>query len=654
MKGLLGTALATILALLAASCTFSLPGGSEKATLRLQLPSTSANARFLAAEAVHYKLKVESADGDVVVGEFDNGAIAITTGVGPATIYLDSYDAQGFLLTHGEAKALLLPGNNSVSLTLEPATTLEQSRPVLLSAGQLAYFQVKNQGSTVQSLMVYADYANLWKCASDASFDALSPASSIRVTLLPGERQIIRASQPSTSGLVQMWVEQSGNGQIQISPDIALQWAPSVVNRLDNQGLNLNFSVSLNIGIYEVYLDGVTYAVENSSPVWFSKAVSPVRTQEQVYVNVDNYWTGYNAGPHQITVVFEEAGSSQYWSYTHNYQIIDQPGWRLSTSNSRYAAIKPDGSLWIWDVGTQPTAASQVGTEYTWQSLSVGQGHTAAIKNDGSLWTWGDNSSGQLALGDTTPHAAPQPVNDSSMSAGAKAVVAGPDFTLMLNSSQQLYGSGVNDVYQLANTTAVSPVMLPYHNGWAVGAFQKIAAGQGFGVGIDQSRNLWVWGRGDRGQLGDSTVTLKNFPVSNWILDGHYFGDVAAGSDHVLAIEQSNLGNFLWSWGDNQFGQLGSGAIGLGDGYPYQNWGNSWQSVAAGDQISFALQWNNSLWYWGAVGTGATIVAGPTQLGYDYDWRRIVAAGDHLLAEKYNGTLWTWSVATQAFEQVNL
>ena len=35
------------------------------------------------------------------------------------------------------------------------------------------------------------------------------------------------------------------------------------------------------------------------------------------------------------------------------------------------------------------------------ESVSAGHYHSIALKEDGTVWTWGDNSEGQLGIGDT-------------------------------------------------------------------------------------------------------------------------------------------------------------------------------------------------------------------------------------------------------------
>lgn len=82
----------------------------------------------------------------------------------------------------------------------------------------------------------------------------------------------------------------------------------------------------------------------------------------------------------------------------------------VSCGSSVTAAIKTDGSLWMWgnnnsyQQGNGSNARQYVPAKVMDDvaAVSCGASHTAAIKTDGSLWMWGDNTFG--ALGDGKEH----------------------------------------------------------------------------------------------------------------------------------------------------------------------------------------------------------------------------------------------------------
>lgn len=79
------------------------------------------------------------------------------------------------------------------------------------------------------------------------------------------------------------------------------------------------------------------------------------------------------------------------------------------------AAIKTDGSLWIWGAnsygqllnGSANTFGSSAEPRKIMDnvvSVCCGDQHVAAVKTDGSLWTWGSNEQGELGNGGSASH----------------------------------------------------------------------------------------------------------------------------------------------------------------------------------------------------------------------------------------------------------
>ena len=91
--------------------------------------------------------------------------------------------------------------------------------------------------------------------------------------------------------------------------------------------------------------------------------------------------------------------------------------WVNIVHNRVSLGVKTDGTLWAWgdggDLGllgmNQPnnfaySSPTQIGTDTNWSSAvgalkgGAGGGSNAAIKTDGSLWMWGKNQRGSLGL----------------------------------------------------------------------------------------------------------------------------------------------------------------------------------------------------------------------------------------------------------------
>lgn len=80
---------------------------------------------------------------------------------------------------------------------------------------------------------------------------------------------------------------------------------------------------------------------------------------------------------------------------------------RMSGSTDHQCAIKSDGTLWCWgdnsrgQLGLGNTRSSsvplQVGTEVDWQDVTAGEAYTCGVRSDGSAWCWGNNQYRRLS-----------------------------------------------------------------------------------------------------------------------------------------------------------------------------------------------------------------------------------------------------------------
>ncbi len=208
---------------------------------------------------------------------------------------------------------------------------------------------------------------------------------------------------------------------------------------------------------------------------------------------------------------------------------------------------------------TQDLTPVQVGfpTGVTaWTSASVGYLFTLAIGNDGNIYGWGLNSDGQLGNGTTTNSNVPVMV---SLPAGveARAVSAGEDFAVAVGTDGNVYAWGLNSSGQLGDSTTTNsnvPVMAKMPSGVTA---TSVFAGPAFALAIGSDGNVYAWGGNYFGELGDSTNTNSSVPVMVKLPEGVKATSISAGSSFSLAIGSD--GN-VYAWGGGGFGQLGDGA----------------------------------------------------------------------------------------------
>ena len=197
-----------------------------------------------------------------------------------------------------------------------------------------------------------------------------------------------------------------------------------------------------------------------------------------------------------------------------------------------------------------------------------------------------------------------------------------------------------NTTYDAAPAAYVSFHVRNYLEVWNV-----VSAGVGHSLAINSSGYLYTWGNNSTGQLGTGNTVSRNTPVpvsstTDWI-------SAAAGSNFSLAVRS---GGGLFTWGDNTYGQLGDGTT-IQRNTPIQiSSAASWKAVAAsgGGYHALALRTDGSLWAWGTntygqLGDSTTSPhSAPVRIGLLNNWKTIAASESHSMAIKTDGTLWAW------------
>ena len=129
-----------------------------------------------------------------------------------------------------------------------------------------------------------------------------------------------------------------------------------------------------------------------------------------------------------------------------------------------------------------------------------------------------------------------------------------------------------------------------------------ISAGNAYATALLQDGQIWDWGLGGAGQLGDGSFASSSVPVQVQLPTGTYATQVYSGGDlgndgHQLAV--LNTGAVV-SWGSNLCGQLGSRQPSRSAPSPVTIIGNMTVSrVAAGGAQSFVIDSSGNLWAWG-------------------------------------------------------
>ena len=258
------------------------------------------------------------------------------------------------------------------------------------------------------------------------------------------------------------------------------------------------------------------------------------------------------------------------------------------------AAIKTDGTLWTWgrnsygqlgvnDATNRLTPVTTFAGGTNWKQVAGGGLHTSAIKTDGTLWTWGRNSYGQL--GDNTTTNRSTPVTTFIGGTNWKQVSCGYFYTAAIKTDGTLWTWGHNIGSQLGindTSTRCTPVTT-----FAGGTnWKQVGGGGSYIAAIKTDGTLWTWGNNNNGQLGTNDTTHRSTPVTTFA-GGTNWKQVSGGNLYTAAIKTDGT---LWTWGRNSVGHLGDNTT--TDKYtPVTTFagGTNWKQVSSGQGHTLAI-----------------------------------------------------------------
>lgn len=324
----------------------------------------------------------------------------------------------------------------------------------------------------------------------------------------------------------------------------------------------------------------------------------------------------------------------------------------IKSFGNHAVALKEDFTIWTWgnnqygQLGDNTTTSQLIpvqiaGSPRSYTAIDCGGTHSLAIDSVGVSWAWGNNQSGQL--GDNTNTSRLTPV--SIVGGNTFARLSGGDtHTIAVDTSDALFCWGSNVYGELGNngnTNTASPIYIA-----TIFPFVKVSAGKNYSTAIDFKGGGWAWGYNNKGQLGDGTTTSRLTPVSIIFLDKS-FVEITANSDFNIAYDDLSAG---WAWGNNDVGQLGDDTLVSKLSPVLVNRSEiSFISISNGDAHSLGVDIDGNLWVWGKNNVGqlgdntTTSKTIPTAIFVTNTTFTKVAAGNEVsYALDTNGRIWAW------------
>ncbi len=315
---------------------------------------------------------------------------------------------------------------------------------------------------------------------------------------------------------------------------------------------------------------------------------------------------------------------------------------RVSAGGGRVLALKNGGELWTWktyksnddlrDVNPFIPTLVKAGTNNeNWGPIGsierfvAGSRHCLALHTDGTLWAWGKNYYGQLGVGITKRGYTPTPVSEETgvlvlgnvvvpeetevavIDTSGMDIACGQEAGFLLRGGR-LWSWGNNDSGQLGrgskrdrNPEDRYPAEIEFD---VPGGLLDVAAGHKDGFALSRFGEVWSWGKKEVLEKKDNSSS-KATRVTKMLFRPESFAglknirSIAPGIHHALALDSDGR---VFSWGNNEFGELGIGTMGLGEvsvDVQAVEGLEGITAISAGNHHSLALDENGRVSAWG-------------------------------------------------------
>mmetsp|Transcript_102951 Transcript_102951/g.182873 ORF Transcript_102951/g.182873 Transcript_102951/m.182873 type:complete len:559 (-) Transcript_102951:57-1733(-) len=228
---------------------------------------------------------------------------------------------------------------------------------------------------------------------------------------------------------------------------------------------------------------------------------------------------------------------------------------------------QPENAVYFWGAnswsdpkGESPSRVLTLQRKRVCQ-VSVGKEHAAALTEGGKVFAWGKNDFGQLGTGDEENKALPTST-ELPYECYISQVACGGNYTMGVTKKGELWTWGR---FQASNfpRLLVDTWCNGYESKGEMGLkglkIVKISAGDQHMGAMTKEGKLYTWGYNDFGQLGwglhgEGRVGQQRPNQVKGLIENEEVLDFACGGGHTVAVTKSLR---IFGWGSNTAGQLG-------------------------------------------------------------------------------------------------
>lgn len=318
--------------------------------------------------------------------------------------------------------------------------------------------------------------------------------------------------------------------------------------------------------------------------------------------------------------------TSAWYNHSLAFKAYSTPFGSYSTHNLYAWGYNAFGQLGIDSTSSKETPHA-VYSPSRFAGFSIGSNHTLAFvpnQSTNSVYAWGYNGYGQLgnnesgsAQSSATPVAVPGLPN-------VTAVAAGGYHSMALANYSSLYTWGNNTYGQLGTNNTADADQPQAVNSPVLSNVKRIAAGSLHSIALKTDGTVWTWGRNDFGQLGNGNTDDRMVPVEVQL--GKPVKFIAAGGAFSVAVTTDDN---VYTWGYNYFGQLGHDPAldpKSASNHPYRStpqvvtipgFTGSIKALAAGLDHVLIINNQGRIWSWGYNGYGQLGNGGTADINFE-------------------------------------
>ena len=338
-------------------------------------------------------------------------------------------------------------------------------------------------------------------------------------------------------------------------------------------------------------------------------------------LRVDRPGTGY----HLVASSGSITGQSNAFAVVLTFSSVAVGG--TNDTSTGFACGVAPGGVFCWGVNNANQLTSRAAAYETvpflidapvhFIDVTTGYLHACARTSGGQVWCWGQGAYGRLGDGSGQDQSMPVQVSGSGEGATIyQSIDAGTEHTCGVAGTEVwCWGRGING--QLGNGGAIDQLVPVKVSGSGVAPldFTEVSAGRTHTCAVNTAHAAYCWGGADFGELGDgqeSTDRLAPVQVTGSGVAPLLFGGISAGDFRTCAVTAGATPHGIYCWGSDLLGFLGVG------GSPFDVLtptmvpaaGVNFLSVAAGSNTTCAVASGGDMWCWGRgvdgeIGNGA-------------------------------------------------